>query len=66
MKDYRDTFKVDKGTYQRFRLLCQERGLRFHPWRGRFYTSAAHTSDDVSTTLDIAEEVLTIMAKTRQ
>lgn len=63
MKDYRDTFKVDKGTYQRFRFLCQERGLRLHPWRGRFYTSAAHTNDDVNRTLEITEEVLTIMSK---
>jgi glutamate-1-semialdehyde aminotransferase len=64
MKDYRDTFNIDKATYQRFRFLCQERGLRLHPWRGRFYTSAAHTGDDVTRTLEIADEVLTMMSKT--
>ncbi len=65
MTDYRDTFKVDKGTYQRYRFLCQERGLRLHPWRGRFYTSAAHTQEDVIKTLEITEEVLTLMSKER-
>jgi glutamate-1-semialdehyde 2,1-aminomutase len=66
MKDYRETFKVDKATYQQFRGLCQERGLRLHPWRGRFYTSAAHTRDDVIRTLEITEEALTIMSKARR
>jgi len=61
--DYRDTFNVDKDQYQCFRILCQERGLRLHPWRGRFYTSAAHSDEDVDKTLEIAEEALTIMSK---
>jgi glutamate-1-semialdehyde 2,1-aminomutase len=63
LTDYRGSFKVDKDTYQKFRLLCQERGLRLHPWRGRFYTSTAHTQKDVEKTLEIVEEAMTILIK---
>jgi glutamate-1-semialdehyde 2,1-aminomutase len=61
--DYRDSFRVDKMKYQLFYKLCQQRGLRLHPVRGRFYTSAAHTDKDVDKTLEIVEEVFTIMTK---
>jgi glutamate-1-semialdehyde 2,1-aminomutase len=63
MTDYRDTLKVDKAQYQRFRTICLERGLRFHPSRGRFYTSAAHTDEDVDRTLEIVGEVLSEMSR---
>jgi glutamate-1-semialdehyde aminotransferase len=61
--DYRDTFRVDKMKYQLFYKLCQQRGIHLHPVRGRFYTSAAHTDKDVDKTLEIVEEVFTIMTK---
>lgn len=61
MRDYRDTFRVDKGQYQQFRTLCLNRGIRLHPSRGRFYLSAAHTDEDVERTLEVAEGVLTEM-----
>ena len=56
LKEYRDSFKVDKLKYQKLRELCQQRGLRLHPTRGRLYTSAAHTDEDVDRTLEIFEE----------
>jgi glutamate-1-semialdehyde 2,1-aminomutase len=58
MNDYRDTFNVDKVAYQRFRMRGLARGIRFHPSRGRFYTSAAHTDEDVDKTLSVVEELL--------
>ena len=61
MVDYRDTLKVDKARYRQFRTLSLERGIRFHPSRGRFYISAAHTDEDVDRTLTIAEDVLSKM-----
>ena len=57
MIDYRDNFKVDKIPYQKFRMASLERGIRFHPSRGRFYTSSAHTDEDVDQTLEVVEEV---------
>jgi len=59
MVDYRDTLKVDKLRYQQFRTLCLDRGIRFHPSRGRFYVSAAHTDEDVDRTLEIVGDVVT-------
>lgn len=58
MRDYRDTFKVDRTRYQRLRIGCLERGVRLHPSRGRLYTSAAHTDDDVEKTLEVMDDVL--------
>jgi glutamate-1-semialdehyde 2,1-aminomutase len=63
MSDYRDTFKVDKSQYRQFRTLNLERGIRFHPSRGRFYISAAHTDKDVDRTLEIVDGVLSEMAR---
>jgi glutamate-1-semialdehyde 2,1-aminomutase len=65
-RDYRDTFRIDKLTYQKFYTLCMQRGLRLHPIRGRFYVSAAHTEEDVDRTLEIVEEALTIIAHERR
>jgi glutamate-1-semialdehyde 2,1-aminomutase len=62
MTDYRDTFKVDRVKYQEFRFMCLERGIRLHPIRGRFYTSAAHTDENVDRTLEIVEKALSAMA----
>jgi glutamate-1-semialdehyde 2,1-aminomutase len=61
MTDYRETFKVDKKRYQEFRMRCLAKGVRFHPSRGRFYTSAAHTDHDVDQTLSVVETVLSEM-----
>lgn len=63
MSDFRDNFKVNKNDYQIFRKGCLERGIRFHPSRGRFYTSAAHTDEDVDRTLSVADEVLSQISK---
>ncbi len=62
MTDYRDTLAVDKAQYRQFRTRCLERGIRFHPSRGRFYVSAAHTDEDVDRTLEVVEGVLAEMA----
>ena len=56
--NYRDTLVVDKAAYARFRTLSLRRGIRFHPSRGRFYVSAAHTDEDVEATLEVVDEVL--------
>jgi glutamate-1-semialdehyde 2,1-aminomutase len=58
MTDYRETFKVDKLSYQRLKGECFKRGLRLHPFRGRLYTSAAHTPEDIARTLEIIEDAL--------
>jgi glutamate-1-semialdehyde 2,1-aminomutase len=58
MNDYRDNFKVDKMAYQRFKKGCLKRGVRLHPSRGRFYTSAAHTDEDIEKTLEVFDETL--------
>jgi glutamate-1-semialdehyde 2,1-aminomutase len=63
MKDYRDTFCVDKVAYQNFRMGGLERGIKFHPSRGRFYTSAAHTDEDVDKTLSVVDELLSNMSE---
>ncbi len=63
MNEYRDNFVVDKRSYQTFRTMCHDRGIRFHPSRGRFYNSAAHTDVDVDQTLEVVDEVLTAMAQ---
>jgi len=57
LKDYRDNFLVNKKAYQDFRVQCRTKGINFHPSRGRFYTSAAHTKNDVDKTLEVIEEV---------
>jgi len=57
MIDYRDNFKVNKSLYQNFRMAGLERGIRFHPSRGRFYTSAAHTDKDVDQTLMVIDKI---------
>ena len=62
LTDYRDTFRVDKARYQRFYGLCLQRGLRMHPVRGRFYVSAAHSEKDVEKTLQVIEDVFTVLA----
>jgi glutamate-1-semialdehyde 2,1-aminomutase len=58
LEDYRDNFKVDKMAYQTLRQGCLERGVRLHPTRGRLYTSAAHTDEDIEKTLSVIEEVM--------
>ena len=57
MKDYADTFNVDKKTYGIFYKECLKRGVRLHSFRGRFYISTVHTESDVQKTLEVFEEV---------
>lgn len=63
LNDYRDNFKVDRVAYQKLRMGGLSRGVRFHPARGRFYTSAAHTDGDVDKTLAVMEELLSLIFK---
>ena len=63
MNDFRDNFRVNKSDYQIFRKGCLARGIRIHPSRGRFYTSAAHTDEDVERTLFVFDEVLSQISK---
>ena len=63
MNDYRDTFKVNRIDYRRFRRGCLERGVRLHPTKGRLYISTAHTAEDIDETLIVMEEVLAEMFK---
>jgi glutamate-1-semialdehyde 2,1-aminomutase len=58
LNDYRDTFKVNRIDYQRFRKGCLERGILISPTRGRLYVSTAHSTEDVDKTLIVMEEVL--------
>lgn len=57
MRDYRDNFKVDMGTYSEFYRKCLAGGIRLHSGRGRFYISIAHTVEDVDKTLEVFEDV---------
>jgi glutamate-1-semialdehyde 2,1-aminomutase len=58
MKDYRDTFRVDKQAYQELRKGCLEQGVRLHPFRGRLYNSTVHTEDDIERTIAVIARVL--------
>ena len=66
MHDYRDNFKVDKQTYQKFYASCLAKGLKLHPSRGRFYVSTAHTQADVARTLEIMEDSMKELAGTKR
>ena len=63
LKDYRDNFKANKWDYQKVRRGCLQRGVRLHPSRGRLYTSAAHTEEDVDETLEVMEAVFSEIFK---
>ena len=63
LNDYRDSFRVDKMSYQHFRKKNLERGIRLHPSRGRQYLSTAHTDEDVDSTLVVFEEALHEIAR---
>jgi len=58
MKDYRDTFRVDKSAYRRFRQACLGKGIRLHPSRGRLYNSVAHSEDDIEAAIRVIDSVL--------
>jgi glutamate-1-semialdehyde 2,1-aminomutase len=57
VRDYRDTLRYDKVKYARFCRAMLDRGIRL-AGRGLWYVSAAHTADDVKTTVAAAEESL--------
>jgi glutamate-1-semialdehyde 2,1-aminomutase len=61
MQDYRDNFKADTAAYRRFRRHGMARGIRFHPSRGRCYTSAVHTDEDVDKTLEVIWELMGLL-----
>jgi glutamate-1-semialdehyde 2,1-aminomutase len=57
LKHYRDTFDDDREMLGRFLLRALEEGIYALP-DGRFYTSVAHTEQDVLQTLAALERVL--------
>ena len=62
LSDLRDSFRlVDKNRYQKFYVETLKRGVRLHPLRGRSYLSAAHNEDDVKYTLEVFDEVFTLL-----
>jgi glutamate-1-semialdehyde 2,1-aminomutase len=58
MKDFRDTFGVDKAAYRKLRTVCLRDGVRLHPTRGRLYNSLAHTEEDIESTIAVIDRVL--------
>jgi glutamate-1-semialdehyde 2,1-aminomutase len=56
LHDYRDTLEDDKEMLRRFLMLALEHGVHVVP-DGRFYTSAAHTEQDIQETLAALEQV---------
>jgi len=54
--DYRDSFRVDRAMYQRFRQELLARGVRVHPTRGRQYVTSAHTAKDIDRTLEVIND----------
>jgi len=61
LKHYRDTFDDDREMLARFLLRALEEGIYALP-DGRFYTSVAHTEQDVQETLAALERVLAGLA----
>ena len=60
--DYREWLsKADIRFYEEFVRRCEEYGVRFTDLRGREYISTAHTLDDIKTTLNVADTVLSEM-----
>ncbi len=57
LKDYRDSFNVNKKLYQQFRQESLKAGTHYLSHRGRMYMSTAHTNDDIEKTLSAFEEV---------
>jgi glutamate-1-semialdehyde 2,1-aminomutase len=60
--DYRDTLSYDKTKGAAFIRGIQEEGIRLIG-RGLWYLSAAHTHEDVETTIKAAQNVLKTMTK---
>jgi glutamate-1-semialdehyde 2,1-aminomutase len=56
LHDYRDTLEDDNEMLRRFLMLALEHGVHVVP-DGRFYTSAAHTEQDIQETLAAIEQV---------
>lgn len=61
VNDYRDTFSYDKTKQSRFIAAMHDRGIRIIG-RGLWYISAAHTDEDITYALGVAEEVLQDLA----
>ena len=58
INSYRDTFGLDTARYSKFWLALVDYGIRI--WtsaRGQWYLSAAHTEEDIQTTLDAIGKV---------
>lgn len=56
---YRDTFRLDRALYSKFWVRLLDMGIRVWPSaRGLWYLSAAHTDDDILTTLDAVKGVV--------
>lgn len=56
-RDYRDYAEADQATYNRILVECLKRNVYLLPG-GRLYVSAAHTSDDITHTLEAFDQSL--------
>lgn len=55
---YRDTFRLNSQLYSRFWVALLDRGVRiWQSARGLWYLSAAHTEEDIDSTLDTITKV---------
>lgn len=62
IKDYRDTFSIDKAKLGRFIAGMHDEGVRIIG-RGLWYISAAHTQDDIETAIVKARQVFRRIAE---
>lgn len=60
-RDYRDTLRDDRQRLDRFLMAALGEGLNLLP-DGRFYVSAAHTSQDVEETLEAFDRAFATLA----
>ena len=62
--DMRDSFAQDNDQYLTFRRLLLDRGIHIFPTeKGLWYTSAAHSEEDIEQTARTVDEVFAVMKK---
>ena len=55
---YRDTLNINNTLYVKYRLSLLDKGIRTWPTaRGLWYISAAHTDEDIESTLGVMRDV---------
>lgn len=65
LRDYRDTVDSDRELYARFVEELAYEGVHANP-RGLWYVSTAHSSEDISFTIEAARSVMQRLAKERE